>query len=319
MKQVFRKLNDDLKLTEVGLGTWAIGGPWKFGWGSQDTGESERAILQALDEGVNWIDTAPAYGLGNAEEIVGRVLKEKRKEVIIATKCGIIWDDNKNVSFSIHPDSIRKECDESLKRLNTDYIDLYQIHWPDSKTPVVDSWGEMKRLKESGKVKNIGVCNFDLNLLKKCEKIEHITSLQPPYSMLKRDIEKEIMPWCKEHNTGILAYSPMQAGLLTGKFSKEYVDSLPEDDWRKRNPMFKDPEFSRALEFVERIKDISVKYKRDLSAFAVAWVLSHEEVTSAIVGVRNTKQAALINEGSGWMISKSDMEMIDNIYRSVFE
>jgi aryl-alcohol dehydrogenase-like predicted oxidoreductase len=313
-----KKINDDLKLTEIGLGTWAMGGPWKFGWGAQDSNESERSILRALDEGINWIDTAPAYGLGHAEELVGRVLKTRRKEIVIATKCGIVWNQNK-ISFSIRPDSIRKECEDSLKRLNTDYIDLYQIHWPDSKTPMTESWGEMIRLKKEGKVKNIGVCNFDVNLLNKCEKLEHVATLQPPYSMLKRDIEKEIIPWCKAHNVGILAYSPLQSGLLTGKFSKEYIETLADDDWRKRNPMFKDPWFSQALEFVERVQEISATYKQDLSSFAVAWVLSHEEVTSAIVGVRNVNHASQISRGAGWKISDEDLHEIDMIYREIFE
>jgi len=318
-----RKLEDDLHITEIGLGTWAIGGPWKYGWGVQDSRESKLAILKALDEGVNWIDTAPAYGLGHAEELVGQVVKNRRKDIIIATKCGIVWSKNrKKISFNNHPDSIRKECEESLKRLNTDYIDLYQIHWPDSKTPVSESWAEMINLKKSGKVKHIGVCNFDLNLLKTCEEMEHITSLQPPYSMLQRDIEKEIMAWCQQNNTGILAYSPLQAGLLTGKFSREYLETLPHDDWRKHNSMFKEPMFSKALAFVREIQKISDKYdsaKTELSSFAVAWILSHSEVTSAIVGVRNEMQGSLIARGAGWKIRNDDMEKIDKIYSEIFQ
>ncbi|MDH4263319.1 MAG: aldo/keto reductase [Spirochaetia bacterium] len=313
-----KKINDDLEISKIGLGTWAMGGPWKFGWGSQDSNESKQTILKALNEGVNWIDTAPAYGLGHAEELIGQVLKSRRKDVIIATKCGIVWESPKNISFSIHPKNIRKECEDSLKRLNTDYIDLYQIHWPDSKTPIADSWGEMIKLKNEGKVKNIGVCNFNLNLLKKCERMEHISTLQPPYNMLKREIESEIIPWCIENKVAILAYSPLQSGLLTGKIDKEYIDALSDDDWRKRNPMFKDPWFSKALEFIERIKKTSSQYNRDLTSFAIAWILSHETVASAIVGVRNVGQASEISKGAGWKIKKDDMEKIDIIFNEIF-
>jgi len=316
-----RKIRDGLELTEVGLGTWAIGGPWKYGWGAQDDDQSRRSILRALDEGVNWIDTAPAYGLGHAEELVGAVLAEspgRRNDIIIATKCGIVWDSQKNVSFSIAPADIRRECEDSLRRLKIDCIDLYQIHWPDSKTPIVESWAEMMKLKKEGKVKNIGVCNFDMNLLKKCQKLGEISTLQPPYSMLKREIEKEIMPWCKTNGVGILAYSPMQAGLLTGKFNKEYVAGLADGDWRKRNPMFQDPFLSKALAFVDEIRNIGAGYKIDLAAFAVAWVLAHEEVTSAIVGVRNESQATAIAHGAGIRIGDDDMKKINEIYGKIF-
>lgn len=312
-----RKLGDGPEITEIGLGTWAIGGPWRFGWGPQDSSESEKTIQQALDCGINWIDTAPAYGLGHAEEILGRVLEGKRDKIIISTKCGISWKSEKKISFDISPQSIRNECENSLKRLKTDYIDIYQIHWPDSKTRVEESWQEMDRLKKDGKVKYIGVSNFDLKLLKRCEKIAHVTSLQPPYSMVKRGIETDIMPWCKKNNTGIIAYSPMQAGLLTGKFSRDYLQTLAGGDWRKHDSFFKEPMFSRVMDFIEQIKPFCQKYKKSLAAFAVAWVLNHDGISAAIVGARNQIQAGVLNAGSGWKISDSDMSAVNEIYDKI--
>ncbi|MES0490865.1 MAG: aldo/keto reductase [Leptospirales bacterium] len=312
-----RKIQNGPELTEIGIGTWAIGGPWAHGWGPQDDEDSIKAIKTALDQGINWIDTAPAYGYGRAEQVVARVVGKNRPETFIATKCGLVWNDKKKMKIRLTSDSIIEECENSLRRLNTDYIDLYQIHWPDPRTPVEEAWRAMTRLKDSGKVRYIGVSNFGVELLNKCNTITPITTLQPPYSMVKREIEKDILPWGKEHNTGILAYSPMQAGILTGKFTAERVKNLPEDDWRRYNPYYKTPVFEKILEFVEKVKLIGEKYKKAPGPMAVNWVLSQPGVTAAIVGVRNQEQAQKITESAGWSIQKEDLETIDNAYDSI--
>ncbi len=305
------------ELTEIGLGTWAIGGPWSWGWGPQDDKDSIATIQKALDAGINWIDTAPVYGLGHAEEIVAQAVQGRRDKVFIATKCGLVWDDRNRVDRNNRPESIRKECEASLRRLKTDYIDLYQIHWPDPKTPVEDSWGEMVRLKEEGKVRYIGVSNFDVPLLEKCEAIHHVNSLQPPYSMVHKvkypEVEKEILPWCHEHGVGVVAYSPLQNGLLTGKWNRERLDKLPRDDWRRRSEFFTDPFFSQILQFVEQLKPIAEKYDKTLTELAIAWVLMNPAVTSAIVGARKPEQIDEIIGGTGWQIETQDMETIEHL------
>jgi aryl-alcohol dehydrogenase-like predicted oxidoreductase len=313
MEIVKRKLGLGPELSEIGLGTWAIGGSWKFGWGHQDEFVSVKTIEKALETGINWIDTAPAYGLGLSEEILGRVLKTKRDDFFISTKCAIIWNDHRKVSFDMSPENIRKECESSLRRLQTDYIDLYQIHWPDNKTLVENSWKEMLSLKKEGKVIHIGVSNFDLKQIKRCEKIGHVEFVQMPYSLLRREVEEEILHWCDKNSAGFLAYSPMQSGLLTGKFNKGYINSLGEGDWRKRDSLFKDPMFTKILEFVESLKPISKNLGKSLSALAVAWVLEHKEVTSAIVGVRSVEQAIDLTQGSGWKIPPDVMNEIEKI------
>ena len=312
---------NELELSEIGLGTWAIGGPWKFGWGKQDSRESEKTILTALEQGINWIDTAPAYGLGHAEELIGEMIRNRLvnpEKTRIATKCGIVWDSSQKVSFNIHPQSIREECEKSLKRLQIESIDLYQIHWPDQKTPIRESWAEMIKLKETGKVKNIGVCNFNLNLLKKCYSMGDLATLQSCYNMLTPDLEKEIIPWCQSHGVGILAYSPLQSGLLSGNFSREYLQFLPDDDWRKRNPLFKDPALSRSLDFIDSIKPLTEKYRVSLAALAVAWTLTHPAVSCSISGARHIQQANGITSGAGWKLSPDDMKEIAAQYKKFF-
>ena len=299
-------------LTEIGLGTWAIGGPWDWGWGPQDDRDSIRTILRALELGINWIDTAAVYGLGHAEEVVARALKGRRSEVFIATKCGLVWDDRGNVVRNNHPESIMRECEASLRRLNTDYIDLYQIHWPDANTPVEESWEAMIRLQEQGKVRYIGVSNFDVPLLERCEALHHVNSLQPPYSMLNRKVEKNILPWCQQHGVGVVAYSPMQSGLLTGRFDKS---RLAPDDWRHKSPYFKEPQLSKNLQFVEKLKPIAAKYDKTVAQLAISWVLMHSAVTSAIVGARRPEQVEEIVDGAGWKIAEEDMVQIDEVSR----
>ncbi|NOX37960.1 MAG: aldo/keto reductase [Calditrichaeota bacterium] len=309
-------------LTEIGLGAWAIGGPWQWGWGPQDDRDSIATIQKALDLGVNWIDTAPVYGLGHSEEIVAQAIAGKRQQVFIATKCGLVWDDRGRVRNNNRPESIRRECEASLKRLNTDYIDLYQIHWPDPDTPVEDSWGEMVRLKEEGKVRYIGVSNFGVDLLEKCEAIHHVNSLQPPYSLVHRlrypEVEQEILPWCQRHGVGVVVYSPLQNGLLTGKFTRERLQQLPPDDWRRKSEFFQEPLFSQILEFVEALKPIAEKYGKTLTELAIAWVLQNPAVTAAIVGARRPEQVKEQVGASGWTLDADDLEAIESLSRQIF-
>ena len=314
--------HDGPMLTEIGLGTWAIGGPWQWGWGPQDDQESIRTIHKALDLGINWIDTAPVYGLGHAEEIVGKAVRGVRENVFIATKCGLVWDDRGRVRNNNRPESIRRECEASLKRLNVEVIDLYQIHWPDPNTPVEDSWGEMVRLQEEGKVRYIGVSNFSVELLEKCEAIHHVNSLQPPYSLVHRvlhpEVEKEILPWCEQHGVGVVAYSPLQNGLLTGKFSRERVENLPQDDWRRRSEFFREPVLSKVLELVDRLKPLAEKEGRTLTELAIAWVLRNSAVTSAIVGARRPDQVVENVKAAGWRLTDANYQAIESIVQQVF-
>lgn len=275
------------ELSIIGLGAWAIGGSWAWGWGDSDDQESIRTIQRAIDLGVNWIDTAAVYGLGHSEEIVGRAIKGRRDDVIIATKCGLVWNDTGHVRNDITPQSIRRELEASLKRLGVDVIDLYQIHWPYANHSETDAWRELLKLKKEGKVRWIGVSNFDVRLLSLCEKIGHIDSLQPPYNLLNPHIEKEILPFCEQHAIGVIPYSPMFSGLLSGRFDRSKVAT---DDWRTRDAMFNEPQLSRNLEFVEKLRIIADKYNVTVGNIAVAWVLRQPMVTSAIVGARTVRQ-----------------------------
>ncbi|MCK6622681.1 MAG: aldo/keto reductase [Calditrichaceae bacterium] len=308
---------DGPHLTEIGLGAWAIGGPWTWGWGEQDDVISIKTIQLSLALGINWIDTAAVYGLGHGEEVVAKAVNGRRKEVFIASKCGLVWDERRRVRNNNRPESIRKECENSLRRLRTDYLDLYQIHWPDKNVPVEESWGEMVRLKEAGKVRYIGVSNFGMDLLQRCQAVHPVASLQPPYNMVQREVEKEILPWCREHGVGVVAYSPLLNGLLTGKFSREFLATLADDDWRKarKQPFFTEPLFSRVLAFVEQIRLIADKYQKTPAQLAIAWVLMHPAVTSAIVGARSVSQAEQNIGGAGWQMLNEDMERIDELYR----
>ena len=297
------------EITVIGLGTWAIGGPWDWGWGPQNDEDSIAAIRQSLDSGINWIDTAPVYGLGHAEEIVARALEGyNRDEVFIATKCGLVWDDRGRVDRNLHPESIRREIDASLKRLKTDYVDLYQHHWPDQNVAVEDSWGAMVRLQEEGKVRYIGVCNYDVPLLQRCAAIAPVQSLQPPYSMVKRDIEKAILPYCHKHQIGVVAYSPLQTGLLAGKVSKE---RLAPDDWRHKSEFFKEPKYSRVQKLVDKLRPIAERKHITLAQLAIAWVLAQPGITSAIVGSRNAQQAVENAAAAKVKLTLEDLQEID--------
>ena len=303
----------DMALTTVGLGTWAMGGPWEYGWGPQDDDEARAAIHEALDAGINWIDTAPAYGLGHSEELVGQVLRQTSHKPYIATKCGILWNEKKQKVTHLKRDSIRRECEDSLRRLGIDVIDLYQMHWPDPEEDIEEAWEEMARLAGEGKVRYLGVSNFSVEQIQRVSKIHTVSSLQPPYSMLRRDVEEELLGYCAAHNMGVVAYSPMQRGLLTGKFSHKRLAALARDDHRLRMPEFKDPQFSATLEMVEQLEKIAKRNGRTCAQLAVSWVLRRSEVTAAIVGARRPGQITETVQASEWNLSKADVDEIEDL------
>jgi aryl-alcohol dehydrogenase-like predicted oxidoreductase len=305
----------DLTLTTVGLGTWAIGGPWDWGWGPQDDVESIRTIHEALDLGVNWIDTAPTYGLGHSESIVGKALADRRHEVIIATKCGLVWDDASTgtVYGRLRGESVRAEAEASLRRLGVDHIDLYQIHWPNPEAEIADAWETMAALKQEGKVRHIGVSNFSVAQLERVAAIHPVGSLQPPYSMLERGFEGELRPYCESENVGVVAYSPMQAGLLTGRFDLERLESLPEGDWRLKNRHFQAPGFAHNLRIVEALRPLAAQLDRSLAELAVAWTLRDPTVTAAIVGARRPGQISATATASGFALPADVAREIERI------
>jgi aryl-alcohol dehydrogenase-like predicted oxidoreductase len=303
----------DMRLTTVGLGTWAMGGPWEYGWGPQDDEEAIGAVLEALDQGINWIDTAPAYGLGHSEELVGRALRQTRHKPYIATKCGILWNEKKEKVVHLKRDSIRRECHDSLKRLGVEQIDLYQMHWPDPDPDIEEAWEEMARLQKESKVRYLGASNFSVPQMERVAPIHPIASLQPPYSMLHRDAERELLGHCARHNIGVVAYSPMQRGLLTGKFSHERLAALAPDDHRRRSPEFQEPQFTATLELVEGLRKIAERHGRTVAQLAVSWVLRRPEVTAAIVGARRPGQIAETAPASDWNLSKEDIEEIEKL------
>jgi aryl-alcohol dehydrogenase-like predicted oxidoreductase len=288
-----RKLgNSDLTITPVGFGAWAVGGAWQFGWGEQSDRDSIAAIHRALELGINWIDTAAVYGLGHSEEVVARALRGwTGQRPYVFTKCGMVWNEKGEVGYSLRPASIRRECEASLQRLNVDVIDLYQIHWPaDDLVETLEGWATMADLQKEGKVRWIGVSNFSVQELQKAKNIAPITSLQPPYSLVRRDAEKDLLPFCEPENIGVIVYSPMASGLLTGAVTRERVANLPADDWRRGSPEFQEPRLSQNLSLVERLRIIGARHGKSPGEVAIAWTLRHPVVTGAIVGARNAKQ-----------------------------
>lgn len=306
-----RKLgNSDLSITTIGIGAWAMGGGgWQFAWGAQDDKDSVEAIHEALDRGVNWIDTAAVYGLGHSEEVVGRALNGRGKPYIF-TKCERNWDKDGKIRPSLKAADIRKECEDSLRRLQVDVIDLYQIHWPQPDEDIEEGWTEVAKLKSEGKLRWIGVSNFDIGQIKRAQKIAPVTSLQPPYSMLSRKVEADLLPFAKENNIGVIVYSPMQAGLLTGKMTKERVSKFESDDWRKNNAHFQEPQLSRNLELVELLKKIADKHNRTPGEVAIAWTLNNPAVTAAIVGMRRKDQVDGVIGGLEFRLSEQEVAEI---------
>ena len=280
------------QLSTVGFGTWAIGGPWRFGWGEVDDDESVAAIRHAIERGVNWIDAAAVYGLGHAEEVVGEAVKPFRagEDVYLFTKCGRVWDGlpEGEVGNDLRPDSIRRECEASLRRLGVERIDLYQFHWPDwtTGTPIEESWGVMAELVDEGKVRWIGVCNHDVEQLERCEAVCHVDSLQPELSLLARGARSELLPWADGHGTGVIAYSPMASGMLTGAFDHDRIERLDPGDWRRGSPVFQEPALSTNLALVDGLRSLAERLGMTVPSLAVGWVLAQQGVTGAIVGAR---------------------------------
>lgn len=310
-----------MAITTVGFGAWATGGAgWSYGWGPQDDSSSIAAMCRAIELGVNWIDTAAVYGLGHSEEVVGRLLRSlpPRERPLVFTKCGLVWDERNRMAEPrrvLKPVSIRAECQASLRRLAIERIDLYQFHWPDETgTAIEDSWAEMVRLVEEGKVRSTGVSNFNASLLERCEAVRHVDSLQPPFSMIRRGAAESEIPWCDQHKTGVICYSPMQSGLLTGNFSAERIAAMAGDDWRRGSPEFQDPNLSRNLALRDALCPIAVRHATTVSAVAVAWTLSWPGVTGAIVGARSAAQV------DGW-ISAATLALtaadLDDISRAI--
>jgi aryl-alcohol dehydrogenase-like predicted oxidoreductase len=284
--------NSDLSITPIGFGAWAIGGDWQYGWGAQDDAQSMAAIHRALEVGINWIDTAAVYGLGHSEEVVARALEQwKGPRPYIFTKCGMLWDSAGKIDYSLRADSIRRECEASLRRLKIDVIDLYQIHWTaDDLNETMEGWGAMAALQKEGKVRWIGVSNASVEEMEKLQSVAPITSLQPPYSLIKRGIEGAQLPWCERHGVGVIVYSPMASGLLTGIMTAERIAGLAKTDWRTRNEEFQQPKLTENLAIVERLRTVGARHGRSAGETAIAWTLRQPGVTAAIVGARNAKQ-----------------------------
>lgn len=304
--------NSDLQITPLGIGAWAMGGAgWAFAWGGQDDNESIAAIHAALDAGMNWIDTAAVYGLGHSEEVVAKALAGRSQRPYVFTKCARVWDENRQIGKRLKADSVRRECEASLRRLNVDVIDLYQIHWPEPDEEVEEGWATLAKLKEEGKVRWIGVSNFNAEQLCRAQKIAPITSLQPPYSLIRREVEAEVLPFCAVHNVGVIAYSPMGSGLLTGAMSRERVENLPEDDWRRRSPQFQEPLLTRNLNIAGKLKEIAARHHRSAGEAALAWVLRSPVVTGAIVGVRNAEQVSGIIGGMEFRLGAEEIAELE--------
>jgi aryl-alcohol dehydrogenase-like predicted oxidoreductase len=314
-----RKLgNSDLHITPVGYGAWAVGGSgWQFAWGSQDDNDSIAAIHRSLELGVNWIDTAAVYGLGHSEEVVGRALKSwSGSRPYVFTKCALRWDADGQVQKVLSADSIRREAEDSLRRLSVDVIDLYQIHWPpDPDSPALEEgWSTLAALQREGKVRWIGVSNFNVQQLKRAQAIAPVTSLQPPYSLVHREIEDEILPYCLRQGIGVIVYSPMASGLLTGAMTRERAAGLPKDDWRKLHPDFTEPNLSRNLALVDRLRELANRHNRSVGEVAIAWTLHHPAVTGAIVGARNAKQAEGVMRAGDLLLSDKEVNEIEHFF-----
>ena len=304
--------SSDLQLTPIGYGAWAIGGGnWEFAWGAQDDDESVRTIERALDAGINWIDTAAVYGLGHSEEVVAKALKRSGKRPYIFTKCSMRWDENRQIHRSLKAKSLEEELENSLRRLNVETIDLYQIHWPNPESEIEEGWETLARFKKQGKVRYIGVSNFNVEQMKRVQKIAPITSLQPPYSLLNRGIEAEILPFCEQNDIGVINYSPMASGLLTGKMTAERSAKLPADDWRRRSPNFNEPKLSKNLKLVELLREIGKPHGVEPGVVAIAWTLRKPAVTAAIVGARRPDQVDGILLAVTFRLSGDEIKRID--------
>jgi len=300
----------DLEITAVGFGAWAIGGTgWHGAWGSQDDDEALGAIQRAVELGINWVDTAAVYGLGHSEELVARALKgfSDADSPYVFTKCSLVWDEDGGVSNVLKKGSVKKECEDSLRRLQTDVIDLYQIHWPRPDEEVEEGWEALSELKEEGKVRHIGVSNFDAGQMERAGGIAPVETLQPPYNMLRRDVEDEILPYARENDVGVIVYSPMASGLLTGKMTRGRVEDMPSDDWRRNNEQFNDPKLSRNLDLVEKLRGVGERHDKSPAEVAIAWTLRHPAVSAAIVGGRRPDQVDGIVGAADFRLSDDEV------------
>jgi len=304
--------NSDLLITPIGFGAWAIGGSgWEFAWGAQDDKDSIATIREALDTGVNWIDTAAVYGLGHSEEVVARALEGVRNRPYVFTKCSMVWNEHGEIGHSLKARSIRRECEASLRRLRLDTIDLYQIHWPDPDKDIEEGWATLDALKKEGKVRHIGVSNCNAVQMERAQAIAPITSLQPRYSLLHREIEDDILAFAVRENIGVIAYSPMASGLLTGAMTAERIARLPADDWRKHHPDFQEPQLSRNLKLVRLLRVIGRLHGRTPAEVAVAWVLHNPAVTGAIVGARRPGQVAGVVGAAEFRLSPRELAEVE--------
>ena len=316
--QTRRLGNSDLNITTIGFGAWAIGGgDWAFGWGPQDDADSVATIRGALDLGINWIDTAAVYGLGHSEEVVAKALEGVKNRPYVFTKCARVWDENRQIGKSLKAASIRAECEASLKRLKVDVIDLYQIHWPEPPEDIDEGWQTVVKLKEEGKIRWAGVSNFSAEQMAQVSKFGPITSLQPPYSMIRPEVEASVLPHCLANNIGVIAYSPMASGLLTGAMTRERIAAMPPDDWRKeKNRHYQEPLLTRNLNLVELLKTIGARHGHTPGEVTIAWVLRHPAVTGAIVGARKPGQLKELVGAADWRLTPAEIGEIDGYLKA---
>jgi aryl-alcohol dehydrogenase-like predicted oxidoreductase len=304
--------NSDLFLTRIGIGAWAMGGgDWAFGWGPQDDDDSIAAIHAAIDAGINWIDTAAVYGLGHSEEVVARALQGRANRPYVFSKCARVWNERREIGKSLKAASVRREFEASLRRLKVDAIDLYQIHWPEPDEDVEEGWSTLAQLRGEGKVRWIGVSNFNADQLRRAQAIAPITSLQPPYSIISPEIEDSILPYAAEHNIGVIVYSPMKSGLLSGAMTRERVAALPDDDFRRRTPNFQEPRLTRNLQLAELLRDIGGRHGRTPGEVAIAWTLRNPAVTAAIVGMRSAQQVSGVIGAASFRLSDGEAGEIE--------
>jgi len=308
--------NSDLRITPLGVGAWAMGGAgWAFSWGPQDDQESIGAIHTALDRGINWIDTAAVYGLGHSEEVVGRAVKGRSNRPYVFTKCERIWNEQGQIQKSLKRESIRHEIENSLRRLQMETIDLYQIHWPEPDEDIEEGWATLAELQKEGKVRWIGVSNFNASQLARAQRIAPITSLQPPYSILQPEIEQDILPFCKQNNIGLIVYSPMKSGMLTGAMTRERIENMHADDFRKRTPNFQEPLLTRNLNVAELLREIGKRHGRAPGEVAIAWTLRRPEVTGAIVGMRSAQQVEGVIGAADFRLSQDEIQEIETFMK----
>ncbi len=306
--------NSDMPITPIGFGSWAIGGGnWEFGWGPQDDRHAIEAVQRAIELGINWVDTAAVYGLGHSEELVGQAIRGMSRKPYVFTKCSMLWNEQRKIYRSLKADLARRECEASLRRLGVDAIDLYQIHWPDPEKEIEEGWEAMARLQEEGKVRHLGVSNFSVGQMRRVQRIAPITALQPPYSLLNRAVEGEILPFCRENGIGVIVYSPMASGLLTGTMTRERIAAFPSDDWRRLNPNYREPRLSRNLAIVEFLKEVGARHGRSAGEVAIAWTLRHAAVTGAIVGGRSGDQVAGTIGAGAFRLSAAEVQEIEEV------